>query len=198
MTRRIRCLLSCTAVWALCGASFAWADGPAPRLPTVPMAAAVAAPQAPLVVAPLQLTPPPGVTAVTAPTTPGSSLPLLLEEQAFFGQTPPDRPAVQALPTTATNLDALPLVVDFDNTTLRAAFSEILQQAAAQTGPWRLRWQLSEENQYLLNEPITLTAETTFGQLLAAVIEQVVNLSGVQLHAKQFQQGRIIVISDRV
>ena len=93
-------------------------------------------------------------------------------------------------------LETIRLALDMQNVTIKQAVDQILAQSASKTGPWQVRWQLAEENRYLLSELVNITAETTFDEFLAYLAEKVVNMSGVKLNTKVFNIGRVIVISD--
>lgn len=88
------------------------------------------------------------------------------------------------------------VALDMENVTIRQAFDSIISGAAPKAGPWKVRWQLAEENRYLLDELMNITAETTVDEFLAYMTEKVVNMSGVKLNTKVFNIGRVIVISD--
>jgi hypothetical protein len=88
------------------------------------------------------------------------------------------------------------VALDMENVTIRQAVDSIIGSAAPKAGPWKVRWQLAEENRYLLDEPMHITAETTVDEFLAFLTEKVVNMSGVKLNTKVFNIGRVIVISD--
>lgn len=113
---------------------------------------------------------------------------ILPDEQTYFSQ--------KNTRTHGAPLEGIRLVLDMQNVTIRQALDHILADAAPQTGPWTVRWQLAEDNRYLLNEPMNITAETTLDEFLAFMTEKVVNMSGVKLNAKVFNMGRVIVISD--
>lgn len=93
-------------------------------------------------------------------------------------------------------LESVRLALDMQNVTIKQAVEQILAGSASKTGPWAVRWQLAEENRYLLDELMNITAETTFDEFLAFMAEKVVNMSGVKLSTKVFNIGRVIVISD--
>lgn len=93
-------------------------------------------------------------------------------------------------------LESVRLALDMQNVTIKQAVEQILAGSAGKTGPWAVRWQLAEENRYLLDELMNITAETTFDEFLAFMAEKVVNMSGVKLNTKVFNIGRVIVISD--
>ena len=88
------------------------------------------------------------------------------------------------------------VALDMENVTIKQAVDSIIAGAAPKAGPWKVRWQLAEENRYLLDELMNITAETTVDEFLAFMTEKVVNMSGVKLNTKVFNIGRVIVISD--
>jgi hypothetical protein len=113
---------------------------------------------------------------------------ILPDEQSYF--------EMRGDATRYAPLESVRLALDMQNVTLKQAVDQIVQGAASKVGPWSVRWQLAEENRYLLDELMNITAETTFDEFLAYMTEKVVNMSGVKLSTKVFNIGRVIVISD--
>jgi len=61
-----------------------------------------------------------------------------------------------------------------------------------------VKFRLTPDNQHLLGEHMSLTAETTLGQFLNLLTERVNNMTGVQLFVNVFDSNRMILISDSV
>ena len=88
------------------------------------------------------------------------------------------------------------LNVSMENTTVREVVAQVLRMAEPRTGPWQVKWLLKDDDRYLLNERINLTAETDFGSFMAHLVDKINNLTGIQLTVKVFDVSRVLVISD--
>jgi hypothetical protein len=88
------------------------------------------------------------------------------------------------------------VAVHTDNLTLPAMLDTILKQAAPYTGPWQVRWKLTNENQDLLKETFSLDAETTFEEFINYLAQYIMNDRGVKLGFALFDRERLIVVSD--
>lgn len=100
-------------------------------------------------------------------------------------------------PTVAPTLPILqaPVVLQAKQRTLPEILTEILQQAAPQSGAWRAEWQLGAKGEELLAERWSLTAEATIGQIMAALSQQVQAEHGFKLKTTPFAQTRVLLIS---
>ena len=72
----------------------------------------------------------------------------------------------------------------------------VVRQVVPYTGKWEVRWRLSPDNHFIVNERVNLTAETTFGEFVEFLTDRVNNMTGVQMFVKVFNSSRLIVISD--
>lgn len=94
------------------------------------------------------------------------------------------------------DLSRLRVSVNYEDVTLAEAVRTIVADAEDQVGPWDVKFRLTPDNQHLLAEHVTLTAETTLGQFLNLLTERVNNMTGVQLFVNVFDANRMILISD--
>lgn len=99
-------------------------------------------------------------------------------------------------PPANVNIEAVNIVVDVENTTLANIMQAIVEQAAAHTGPWTVKWRLKPENAAIADERVNLTAEAPFGQFVDLLTERVRNMTGTNLFVTSFPQARIIMVSD--
>lgn len=88
------------------------------------------------------------------------------------------------------------VVVHEDNQTLEELLGKVIKHAEPFTGPWQVRWKVSEPNRNILQEKFSLDAETTFEQFVSYLAQYVVNDRGVKLTFSLFDNERIIVVSD--
>lgn len=88
------------------------------------------------------------------------------------------------------------VVVHEDDQTLEELLSKVLNRAEPFTGPWHIRWKISEQNKQVLEEKFSLDAETTFEEFVSYLAQYVVNDRGVKLSFSLFDNERIIVVSD--
>lgn len=88
------------------------------------------------------------------------------------------------------------VVVHQDNQTLEQMLSEVLASAEPFTGPWQVKWRISDENKGILAEKFSLDAETSFDEFLSYIGQYVMNDRGVKLSFSLFDTERVIVISD--
>ncbi len=90
------------------------------------------------------------------------------------------------------------LAIDVEQMTIEDIVNLIMREAAPASGPWQVRWRLKPENSFILDEKVNLTAETTMNQFLGYMVEHINNLTGVKLFVTQFEQSRLIILSDTV
>lgn len=88
------------------------------------------------------------------------------------------------------------VVVHEDDQTLESLLGKVLKHAEPFTGPWQVRWKVSEANRDVLQEKFSLDAETSFEEFVSYLAQYVVNDRGVKLSFSLFDNERIIVISD--
>jgi len=88
------------------------------------------------------------------------------------------------------------LAVDLERKTLKEIVNAIVEQARPMAGHWDVKWRIAEENEYILNERVNLTAETTFEQFMDYLTDRVNNMTGIELFVSVFETSRIIIISD--
>lgn len=94
------------------------------------------------------------------------------------------------------NLEEAPVALNVENKTLKAVMEEVVRQAGSYAGPWNIKWRLNEDNHFIINERVNLTAETNVGQFVEYLVDRVNNMTGVQLFVTVFNNSRIILISD--
>jgi hypothetical protein len=102
----------------------------------------------------------------------------------------------QSIATPEVELAALRIAVNMEETTLQNAIESIVSHASDKVGQWDVRWRLQPENNYLLDEKMNVTAETTLGQFMEFMADRVNNMTGVELFVSVFDVSRLIVISD--
>ena len=88
------------------------------------------------------------------------------------------------------------VVLHQDNQTLEELLADILKRAEPFTGPWQVRWKISETNRDLMQEKFSLDAEAPFEEFVSYLAQYIVNDRGVKLSVSLFDSERIIVISD--
>jgi hypothetical protein len=88
------------------------------------------------------------------------------------------------------------VVVHEDDQTLENLLGRVLKHAEPFTGPWQVRWKVSESNRDILTEKFSLDAETSFEEFVSYLAQYVVNDRGVKLTFSLFDNERIMVISD--
>jgi putative SOS response-associated peptidase YedK len=93
-------------------------------------------------------------------------------------------------------LENIRIVMDVDNVTLREVMQKIVQQAAAYTGPWTVKWRLRPENMDLMTERVNLTTEANFGDFCSLLTERVKNMTGTQLFVTAFASSRVLLVAD--
>jgi hypothetical protein len=93
-------------------------------------------------------------------------------------------------------LEDVQVVIDVENASLQNVLNDIVRQAAANTGPWQVKWRLKPENMGLLTERVNLTAEAPFGQFIDLLTERVRNLSGTNLYVTSFPRSRVLLVAD--
>ena len=89
------------------------------------------------------------------------------------------------------------LNVHVENKPFEDVVQDALREVMPYTGPWRLQWKISRENQDLLNERFSLNAETTFDKFIAHVSGFIMNHRGIDLVFEKFEKDRILVVSDQ-
>jgi len=88
------------------------------------------------------------------------------------------------------------VVVHQDDQTLETLLGNILKHAEPFTGPWQIRWKISDTNKDLMTEKFSLDAEAPFEEFVSYLAQYIVNDRGVKLSVSLFDSERIIVISD--
>lgn len=88
------------------------------------------------------------------------------------------------------------VIVHQDDQTLDTMMANILKHAEPFTGPWQIRWKISEPNKDLMTEKFSLDAEAPFEEFVSYLAQYIVNDRGVKLSVSLFDSERIIVISD--
>lgn len=94
------------------------------------------------------------------------------------------------------SLENTMITINVENKTMKAVMDEVVRQAAQDSGPWAVKWRLDEDNHFIVNERVNLTAETYLGEFIEYLVDRVNNMTGIQLFVTVFNQSRIIVISD--
>lgn len=89
------------------------------------------------------------------------------------------------------------LTVHVENKPFEDVMQDALRQVLPYTGPWRIQWKISRENLDVLTERFSLNAETSFGKFIANVADFMLNHRGLQLVFEEFEQDRILVVSDK-
>lgn len=88
------------------------------------------------------------------------------------------------------------VVVHEDDQTLEELLGKVLKRSEPFTGPWQIRWKISEANKDVMKEKFSLDAETTFEEFVSYLAQYMVNDRGVKLSFSLFDNERIIVVSD--
>jgi hypothetical protein len=94
------------------------------------------------------------------------------------------------------NLRDYKVVVHEDGQTLPDILSKVMKRAEPFTGPWQLKWKVSQENQDLLTEKFSLDAETTFDEFVSYLAQYLLNDRGVKLSFSLFDRERVVLVSD--
>jgi len=89
------------------------------------------------------------------------------------------------------------LSVHVENKPFEEVIEDALREVLPYTGPWRLQWKISRDNQDVLSERFSLNTETTFGKFITQVAGFMLNHRGLELVFEQFDKDRIIIISDK-
>ncbi|MBI1364068.1 MAG: hypothetical protein GC134_08790 [Proteobacteria bacterium] len=100
------------------------------------------------------------------------------------------------MPLEYVSLPDLRVSINVENVPLEDVMKMILDQAQESTGPWSVKWRLSEDNKGIMNERVNLTAETTFDQFMTYLVDRVNNMTGTRLFVRLFDEARIILITD--
>lgn len=93
-------------------------------------------------------------------------------------------------------LNAVPLTVSYDNLPISQVMQDVVKKISTTAGPWKLDWRLKEEDRYIRDTRVNLTAETNFGQFMSYLVDHINNMSGVHLFVQVFEKSRIIIITD--
>lgn len=93
-------------------------------------------------------------------------------------------------------LGDIQLAVDMNNKSLREIIDEIVMQASQHTGDWQVKWRLRKEHDFLLDEKVNLTAESSFREFVDHLVDRVANMTGIRLFVTIFDTSRVIIISD--
>lgn len=88
------------------------------------------------------------------------------------------------------------VAVNLENKTLEQVVGHIVEEARDEAGEWEVKWRVSAENNYILNERVNLIAETSLSEFMSYLVDRVNNMTGIQLFVTVFDKSRIIVISD--
>ena len=88
------------------------------------------------------------------------------------------------------------LVLHEQNQRLADLVNLALQKAQTYSGPWQVEWRLQKTNLDLMDEPLSLSAETTFGDFINRVADFVQNERGITLAFNLFNTERLLVITD--
>lgn len=94
------------------------------------------------------------------------------------------------------NVEDAEVVIHADRAPLEDILQIVMRQVAAQSGPWDVRFKLSDENKDLLLQPFSLNTETTFGEFVSYISEYLMNYRGVALKFHLFKQTRVLVVTD--
>ena len=130
----------------------------------------------------------PDATTQQTPRDQGPDVSIISRRAELFRE---DTPTTAYLP-----LEEVRIAIDIENLPLEEVVTRIISEAEEKTGPWNVKWRLGEENDYLMNERVNITAETDMGQFMSYLVDRVNNLTGVQLFVRVFDASRIILISD--
>lgn len=93
-------------------------------------------------------------------------------------------------------IEDIVVAVNLENKTLEQIVAHIVEQARDDAGDWDVKWRVSAENNYILNERVNLIAETNLSEFMSYLVDRVNNMTGIQLFVTVFDKSRIIVISD--
>lgn len=88
------------------------------------------------------------------------------------------------------------VTIDLENKTLEEVVENIIDKARNEAGNWQVKWRVSPEHNYILNERVNLIAETNLSEFMSYLVDRVNNMTGIQLFVTVFDKSRIIVISD--
>lgn len=100
-------------------------------------------------------------------------------------------------PTEWIELSDARVAIHVENKPFEDVIQDALRDVLPYTGPWRLQWKISRENQDILAERFSLNAETSFSKFIANVTNFMVNHRGIELVFEQFDKDRILVVSDQ-
>jgi hypothetical protein len=90
----------------------------------------------------------------------------------------------------------VPVVLHAKDVPLTELVNQILSQAKPQAGAWTADWQLSGKHQYILQEKWSLTAEAPVAEVFKQLAADVQATHNITLEFNQFQQARLVVITD--
>jgi hypothetical protein len=88
------------------------------------------------------------------------------------------------------------VVVHEDGKTLQELMNEVMTRAEPFTGPWKIKWKISDENKDILSTKFSLDTETSFDEFVSYLAQYLVNDRGVKITFSLFDRDRVIVISD--
>lgn len=94
------------------------------------------------------------------------------------------------------NIEDAEVVIHAEKAPLEDILQIVMRQVAAQSGPWDVRFKLTDENKDLLLQPFSLNTETTFGEFVSFVSEYLMNFRGVAMKFHLFKQTRVLVVTD--
>ncbi|MFZ2619725.1 MAG: hypothetical protein WAX89_02535 [Alphaproteobacteria bacterium] len=112
-----------------------------------------------------------------------------VEEQYAMAQAPRHR-------SDWVNIRDYHVVVHDEDETLQNMLMRVVKKAEPFTGPWEVKWKISQQNQDILQERFSLDAETTFEQFASYLAQYLFNSRGVQLNFNMFDSERVLVVSD--
>jgi hypothetical protein len=93
-------------------------------------------------------------------------------------------------------LDNVQLVLNEKDVPLKDIFAKILKDIEPRVGAWTMNWELQSLNAGIPDETWSITAESSFNDLLAYVTDTVRETHGVELSFKVFEKNRVIVVTD--
>ena len=88
------------------------------------------------------------------------------------------------------------VVVHEDGKTLEELLGTVIQRAEPFTGPWKIKWKISDENKDILSTKFSLDTETSFDEFVGYLAQYLINDRGVKVTFSLFDRDRVLVISD--
>ena len=87
------------------------------------------------------------------------------------------------------------ILIDTQNANLKQIVQQALNQISFNES-WTVKWRLKDENKYILDEKMNLTAELTFNEFMSNMVETIANITGIKLTTKVFDKNKVIIIID--